>query len=251
MLEYKCILCGRLFKQKIHLINHNNKKTPCVQIDMYNEYEKIKKELEIIKTENEKLKKELYELKNNKISDIVINENNVNNVNNVNINGDLNINFNVIKVIDHGKEDYTKIDIKKIMLDNQVLPNLNYISTIIYYVHCNNDFPEYQNVYISDMSRNKAMIYHDGKWISADKMTTLDNLYNSIVNHTDNIIENSTNPDNFSNYVSEIKKTNPFGNSYSKKYKKKVLTNSENVLYDNKDRIKSIKMKKPKIMNII
>ena len=110
------------------------------------------------------------------------------------------------------------------MLDNQILPKLNYISTIIYYVHCNDDYPEYQNIYISDMSRNKAMIYHDGKWTSADKVSTMDNLFNSIVNCVDTIVDSSSNPESFSNYITEIKKVNPFGKLYTKNNTKRNNT---------------------------
>ena len=106
------------------------------------------------------------------------------------------------------------------MLDNQILSKLNYISTIIYYVHCNDEYPEYQNIYISDMSRNKEMIYHDGKWISADKVSTMDNLFNSIVNCIDMVTEASPEPEFFFNYITEIKKVNPFGRLYTKNNKK-------------------------------
>lgn len=267
MSKYECTKCGREFKKKNHLDNHNIKKIPCIKIEKQNDNENIIKELEKMKNENEKMKneilevknknekliKELEELKNTKdivITDVNINDANINNINinNNNNNNNINItnNFNVIKVIDHGKEDYTKLDIKKIMLDNRVLPKLNYISTIIYYVHCNDEYPEYQNIYISDMNRNKAMIYHDGKWISADKVSTMDTLFNSIVNCVDTITEESSNPDNFSNYITEIKRVNPFGRLYSIKNKKTAMTNSENVLYDNKDKIKTIKSIKPK-----
>ena len=251
-----CVICGREFKKKNHLDNHNNKKFPCVKIDKQNEIERIKEELEKYKNitielekyknENEQLKKEIEELKNTKD---IINNNDINiDIKDINIHNNINItnNYNVIKIIDHGKEDYTKLDIKKIMLENKVLPKYNYISTIIYYIHCNEEYPEYQNIYISDMSRNKAMIYHDGKWISADKVSTMDNLFNSIVNSVDTIIENCSEVEKFENYITEIKRVNPFGKFYSLKNKKTAMTNSENVLYDNKEKIKSIKNIKPK-----
>ena len=256
MSKYLCEKCGREFKQKGHLKNHYNKKIPCIKIEKQNDNDNIRKEFEKIINENEQLKKEIEELKNTKdivINDIIINDMNIIsdvNINNNNNNISITNNFNVIKIIDHGKEDYTKLDIKKIMLENQVLPKYNYISTILYYVHCNDEYPEYQNIYISDMSRNKAMIYHDGKWISADKVSTMDNLFNSIANHVDTIAEESTNKDDFSNYITEIKRVNPFCKLYTKKNKKIAMTNSENVLYDNKEKIKTIKTIKPRSMTI-
>ena len=137
------------------------------------------------------------------------------------------------------------------MLDNQVLPNLNYISTVIYYVHCNNELPEYQNIYVSDINRNRAMVYNDGKWVCTDKNTTIDKLFNNIASCVDEITENTSSPNEFINYKNEIKKVNPFGTLYSKKNKKTALKNTENLLYDNKDKIISIKGIRKNKNNII
>ena len=266
MIVYTCNRCGREFKKKDHLNNHNNKKVPCVKIDKQYEIELIKKEHEKYKLENLELKKnknnknsfvkiennneielikqelEKYKLENNKLIKEIKELKHTNNFitnNNININN--NINFNVVKIIDHGKEDYTKLDIKNLMLNNKYLSKYNYISTIIYYIHCNDNYPEYQNIYISDLSRNKAMIYYDGKWSHANKFLTIDNLFNSIFNSVDEIIENSSNSKKFKNYISEINKISPSGKEYSLKNKKNAIMNSEIILYDNKEKIKSIK----------
>lgn len=263
MSVYTCQLCGRDFKKKDHLNNHNNKKIRCVKIDKQYEIELIKKELEKYKHENAELKNnknsftqiennneialikqelEKYKLINNELMKEINNLKNTNNFitnNNININN--NINFNVVKIIDHGKEDYTKLDIKNLMLNNKYLSKYNYISTIIYYIHCNDNYPEYQNIYISDLSRNKAMIYYNGKWSHANKFLTIDNLFNSIFNSVDEIIENSSNHKKFKNYISEINKISPSGKYFSLKNKKNAIMNSEILLYDNKEKIKSIK----------
>lgn len=260
---FTCQLCGRDFKKKDHLNNHNNKKIPCVKIDKQYEIELIKKELEKYKHENAELKNnknsftkienyneielikeelEKYKLINNELVKEINNLKNTNNFitnNNININN--NISFNVVKIIDHGKEDYTKLNIKNLMLNNKYLDKYNYISTIIYYIHCNDNYPEYQNIYISDLSRNKAMIYYNGKWSHANKFLTIDNLFNSIFNSVDEIIENSSNPKKFKNYISEINKISPSGKNFSLKNKKNAIINSEILLYDNKEKIKSIK----------
>jgi len=236
MVLYTCEICDHKFKQKSHYTNHKNRKIPCSKSST----------IEEIKNENKKIKKELKEsieiiekLKN--IKDININgENNGNiNINNCTINN----NINVIQIIEHGKEDYSKIDIEKIMLENPVLPNLNYISTVIYHVHCSEKYPEYQNIYISDMNRNKAIAYQDGKWTSKDKSNTIETLFNNITNCVDTVTENAAEPNKFINYSNEIKKVNPFGKLYNKKNRKAAICNSENILYDNKDKIKTKKIK--------
>ena len=242
---HKCVICCREFKKKNHLDNHNKKKIPCVKSEKQNEFEFIKLELEKYKLENEQLKKEIEQLKNS--NECITLNNNINNINNINNNINIVNNFNVIKIIDHGKEDYNRIDLKKIMLKNNILSKFTYISTIIYYIHCNDEYPEYQNIYISDKSRNNAKIYYNGKWSDANKKLTIDNLFNSIVNTLDDVFENSSDIRKFTNYISEINHINPFSNIFSQKDKKQVIHNSEQILYNNRDKIKTIKHVKNKI----
>ena len=133
------------------------------------------------------------------------------------------------------------------MLKNNILSKYTYISTIIYYIHCNDEYPEYQNIYISDNNRNNAKIYYNGKWSNADKKLTIGNLFNSIVNTLDDVFENSSDIRKFTNYISEINHINPFSNIFSIKDKKKVIFNSEQILYNNRDKIKTVKNIKNKI----
>jgi len=237
MVLYPCENCGHIFKQKGHFIDHQSRKNPCKKpVSIIDVQDELKKTIDLVnklKKENELLKNENDE--NVKDKDIIINGN-------VNIHNDIvNNNINVIQIIDHGKEDYSKIDIEKIMLDNPVLPTLNYISTVIYYIHCSEKYPEYQNVYISDINRNKAIAYEDGKWINKDKTNTIDTLFNNIASCVDTVTENAIDPNKFINYSNEIQKVNSFGRLFTNKNRKKALSNSENVLYDNKDKIKTIK----------
>ena len=163
----------------------------------------------------------------------------INNNNSINITN----NFNLIKIIDHGKEDYTKLNIENILKDNNILPVLNYISTVVYYIHCNDNFPEYQNIFIPDLSRNKASIYYNGKWNNVDKETTVEKLFNSVINHIDDITEK--NPNEYMNYENEIQQVITQGRLYSKRNKKGAINNIEGILYDNKQKIKTIKNKNP------
>ena len=116
------------------------------------------------------------------------------------------------------------------------------MSTLIYRIHCNDKFPEYQNIYIPDKNRDKATIYHNGKWINVDKDTAIDALFNNVIDYYDDFIEND--PDNYTNYDNEIQKIIPQGILYSKKNRKGAINNATGVLYDNKEKIKSIKYKK-------
>ncbi len=237
MVSYVCEICEHIFKQKGHYRDHLGRKRPCKKpVNITDVQDELKKTIELVN----KLKKENQILKNDKtVKDISINGDNNGNIhiNNCTVNN----NINVIQIIDHGKEDYSKIDIEKIMLDNPILPPLNYISTVIYHIHCSEKYPEYQNVYISDMNRNKVIAYEDGKWINKDKNNTIDALFNNIANCVDTVTENAVEPNKFINYSNEIQKVNPFGRLYTNKNRKTALSNSENILYDNKDKIKTIK----------
>ena len=243
MVLYICEICNHVFKQKSHYNTHKNRKIPCSK----------PMTIEEIKNENIKIKKELK--KSMEIIEKIKNEN----AKDININGDVNINngtvnnnnINVIQIIDHGKEDYSKIDIEKIMLDNPILPPLNYISTVIYHIHCSEKYPEYQNVYISDINRNKAIAYDEGKWINKDKNNTIDTLFNNIASCVDTVTENAVDPNKFINYSNEIQKVNPFGRLFTNKNRKTALSNSGNILYDNKDKIKTNKIMKDVKTNVL
>jgi hypothetical protein len=247
-MAFSCKKCERVFSRKDNLKRHmDNKTRPCIKAELI-----LKLENEILKEKYEIVIKENHELKENEIN--IINKNSINTINNLN-NNNINItnNYNIVKIIDHGKENYNNIDIKKIIKENKLLPELNYISTIIYNIHCNDDFPEYQNIFIPDKNRDKATVYRDGKWSNVDKDTTMDKLFNNVINYYDEIVENEENKNlkNYINYNNEIKKIIPQSNFYSKKNRKGVINNAEGLLYDNKEKIKSIKIKKEEKIEII
>ena len=242
MVLYPCEICGHVFKQKGHFKDHQARKNPCKKpITITEVQDELKKTIELVNI----LKKENELLKTSKETNISGDNNGTININN----GTINNNINVIQITDHGKEDYSKVDIEKIMLDNPHLPPFSYISTVIYHVHCSEKYPEYQNVYISDINRNKIIAYEDGKWINKDKNNTIEKLFNNIANCVDTVTENSKEPNKFINYSNEIQKVNPFGRMYTKKNRKTAISNSENVLYDNKDKIKAIKSSKSSVIN--
>ena len=66
---------------------------------------------------------------------------------------------------------------------------------------------------------------------------------NNITNCVDTVTENTNKPNKLANYSNEIQKVNPFGILYTKKNRNTALSNSQNLLYDNKDKIKATKIK--------
>ena len=101
---------------------------------------------------------------------------------NSNINtGTINNTTNNIIIVGHGKEDMTKIDSADIL---KVLKN-GYNSTIhlTEAVHFNPKYPEFQNVYISNMKDKYAMMYDGIKWMLVTKEVLIDKIYNDKRNY--------------------------------------------------------------------
>ena len=229
-------------------------------------------ELDKLKIENEKLKKEIERLLNENKNNINIvnninNENIVNNTNNGNIvnntnNGNIvnntnnqnitiNNNINIIQIVNHGEENYDKINMNEIIEKLNNPPPLERVSSMIYYIHCNDEFPEYQNIYVSDLSRGKMKIYKNGEWRNIETKSTVDALSNKIIEYYDD--SNEDHKKIFSFIKKEANKTYPCNLNYTDKNRKQGINNSINILYNNRDKIKAIKAKKEvkKVINLI
>jgi len=68
---------------------------------------------------------------------------------------------NTINIIQFGKEDLSKIENKEFF---DALTQMGYKipAKMVENIHINDKYPEYKNIYISDINRGKAMV-HDGK----------------------------------------------------------------------------------------
>ena len=82
-------------------------------------------------------------------------QNNTTNIKDSNIN---------IQVIQFGKEDLNKIDKKQYLkiFNNARSLGHKFFTDVVKTIHFNPDYPEFQNIYISDINREKCMI-HDGE----------------------------------------------------------------------------------------
>jgi hypothetical protein len=151
--------------------------------------EKIKEMEEKIKEMEEKMKKmeksnkqlvnELKEIKHS----TKINGNNNNNVNN----GTVNNTTNNIVIVGHGKEDMSKIDYNDML---KILTK-GYDSTIhlTEAVHFNPKYPEFQNIYISNIKDKYALMYDGEKWILITKEDLIDKIYNNKKNYIEDNLE--------------------------------------------------------------
>ena len=94
--------------------------------------------------------------------------NNISNMNNSN-------NQNNIIMVNFGKEDLSIIDkkifinkiIKKPMVSGVKIPD-----EVLKIIHFNPIYPQLSNIYISDINRDKCMVWEDGEW----KLSSIDNI---------------------------------------------------------------------------
>ena len=101
--------------------------------------------------------------------------------NNKNIKHQNNGTINNINIVAFGKENLSKIDNKEFF---EALTQMGYKipAKMFEKIHINDKYPEYKNIYISDINRGKAMV-HDGKKWKLDKYNNIsDKLLDKILN---------------------------------------------------------------------
>ncbi len=160
---HSCSYCGLVFTRQDTLKRHMDKRCKVKILD--NEQKEKTFEL-LIKQNHEKdkeikeIKKELDEIKKQM-------EKQLNKVQTQNINKGNITNNNIIipqsRLTDFGSEDYEKINIKKI-LNSIKGSGVHSIINCLNDIHNNDDTPQYKNVFITDKSRDKGMVYEHGQW---------------------------------------------------------------------------------------
>jgi len=173
--HHSCKLCGNKFNSNISMYRHM--RTACKvkkQEDVTKEdilerllkLEEDNKKIKKLEEDNKKLKKEIKKLKsiNPTINNGTINTNN----------GIINTNNNIV-LIGYGREDMDKID------SNDILKSMKkgFYSTITLTdtVHFNPKYPEYQNIYISNIKDKYAMMYDGKNWTLTTKTELIERLY--------------------------------------------------------------------------
>ena len=137
------------------------------------EVSELKKQNQLLLDKIDKLinststKSKITKNSNNKITN--------NNDNSINNNNQTNNTQNNIVMVNFGKEDLSIIDekqfidrvIKKPMLSGVKIPD-----EVLKIIHFNPQYPQLSNIYISDINREKCMVYEDGEW----KLSSVDNI---------------------------------------------------------------------------
>jgi hypothetical protein len=144
----------------------------------------------------EELNKRIDKLENEKKTNQIQNNKNVKHQNNGTIN-------NTINIIGFGQEDLSRIDNKEFF---EALTQMGYKipAKMVEKIHINDKYPEYKNIYISDINRGKAMVYDGKKW-KLDKYNNIsDKLLDKILNFMEERYEEIKDDKN----ITDKKKTN-------------------------------------------
>jgi Zinc finger, C2H2 type len=164
---YKCNYCDYIFTRKDSLKKHILSRCK-IKKDQDNLKEQLFNELI---TEINNLKKEIKLIRQQK------NPTNINhgNINNGSIINHITNNIINIKLNAFGKEDRSHItneDYKRI-----INKGFKSIPELIKLIHFDENKPENQNIYISNMRDNYVMIYDGKKWVLGNKKDTIHQLY--------------------------------------------------------------------------
>ncbi len=167
--EKEAIFLQLIRKDKI--IEDNNDKLDKLlkqNENLQTKYDMILRQNEDFKKQNELLQEQIKTIINKNINKNII-KNQQNN---------LNINIMTNKLVKFGEEDLKKINLKYFIepickkFGKAALVNLTEN------IHFNPEYPEYQNVYISDINREKYMIFNGKGWMLKENTVLYDVLEN-------------------------------------------------------------------------
>ena len=128
----------------------------------------------LIKTNsNSKQSKTTNSNNNQQITNTNTNSNNSNNT--INNNQTNNTQNNNIVMVNFGKEDLSIIDEKQFIdriVKRPTVSGVKIPDEVLKIIHFNPQYPQLSNIYISDINREKCMVYEDGEW----KLSNVDNI---------------------------------------------------------------------------
>ena len=267
--DLKCKFCDKEYSRKDNLSRHINKF--CKAKKHFDEFELLKKKYEDIVEKYEEVlevlasKNDISTTHSVNNSNNPTNSNNANNSNNTN-NGSINSNNvnqknsnNNITVFQFGKEDYSKIPNQLILKTIMSSTGAGIPCSLIEKLHFNKDYPEYQNVCITDMNRKYALLWNGKKWLKhkcedigtdmldrclcliSDRMDEIEkivvdkktlNIKKKALDKLENI-----NSENEASDSDEDKQTTKLKAIERQKFRKKASDKIEEFLYNNRDLI--------------
>ena len=228
-IQNKCIYCYKEYSNKGNL-NKHLKSCKIKKIDFGDitlQYEKN----ELMETV-EKLIIECSEMKNiinnNKTISSNNNSNNTNSHNTTN-----NTTNNIININNYGDEN-TKYITKDFIVNLLKTKPFKAISELIKHTHFNNDYPENQNIKLTNKKEPYVKIMKDNKWELQDRKETITDLIDKQQIHlSKENIEGKLELECNSNEKKNIKRCNELYNEDDKDYMKRLYNESELVIINN------------------
>jgi hypothetical protein len=236
-----CKFCNKEFSSTQNRWKHENRS--CKQ----------KNKLIIIdKNEFDNIKKELQEIKNKlKNRNIIINTNNTNNTNNTtnNINNGTIINNTFVK--------FPQVFYNKLLNNKQIMHILNQqcvsLETSVKMINLNDKYPEYQNIYITNLRDNNAHIFDGKEFITVNRKYALSSLIDSHIyeiteafnKYGCKLTENSQKivKDFLNNIIDESTKYTDYNNIKYNNYKAYKMETLTKEIYNKTDKNKLSKIK--------
>ena len=198
--ECVCSYCEKSFTRIDSLKKHLNGR--CKSKENHDELEKLKEEMKFItdgfinlqnnyqtmENENMKLKNEIEKIQKggDAINNTKIINNNNNNSDNRQINkGIIQNNF----IVQFGEEDIDKIDLKGAMKTFLTSTGGNIVSNMLKYINLNSEYPQNNNVCITDNSREIVKIHNGQKFVYKKFKNVKDEIVSKGIRNTQKIIK--------------------------------------------------------------
>jgi hypothetical protein len=198
-----CSHCNKTFTRLDSLQKHLNgrckTKKKCDEIDILKEKIKtIEINFKILENKYQKILNNQKEENDNKDEPHILN--NIKNIKNDNkqINNGIILNNNVnnnvnIKIVQFGNEDISKLNLTEAMKTYFKSSGGNIVSNMLKFMNLNEDYPENNNICITDLSREIVKIHNGKRFIYKKFKNVKGDILNKVVNNTRKIINNYEN----------------------------------------------------------
>lgn len=226
MPSYQCPRCHYETCKKSHIRTHYNRKRVCKPLfsrksvkDCMDELEKPKDDKIMIDRESyEKMQNEIEQLRQTQAGhhNTTINRDQINNTINININDFKNTNYQI------ALEDLRNSIRQSLLKNNHENKNIE-CENLIELVHCNDKYPENQNILLTDRSRGEVKVKQGDKLVNMP-------MEDAIEKTTDNIINLLKDNSVFTRYIDFHEKKDE---DIQKEDKKAI----ERILYNNRHKI--------------
>jgi hypothetical protein len=199
--EYNCKYCNKIFKMRQYKWKHEQR----CKIKENNKFKEIEEQ-------NKQLMQTINELKN-QVSMILKEKGKIHHKTLQKINNQLNVNqsnnINNGSIINNTYVKFGELEYEKILNNNQIKHILNKqykcLEESIKQIHFNEDIPEYNNVFITNMKDDIAYVFNGKQFISIRKNEMLNDLIDTHIKEINLSLEKNKNTLN-EKYVTRLEK---------------------------------------------